>query len=347
MILRRALLVLFVFAPAASSQTTTATLVGRVTLRGDALAGVTVSVSSAALQGTRSTATAADGTYTLPALPPGDYTVRFVLQGLPEAVRTTALHVAQTSRIDAELQPARLAEEITVVPGAQSVLSDTQVSTNLNAQMIESLPIGRGILDTIRLAPGVSNSALGQRVTINGAEAYDNLYLVDGVTVNEQTFGQPQNLYIEDAIQETTVLSAGVSAEYGRFTGGVVNVITKSGGNEMAGSLRDGVTSDRWTSATPFANEPAHLRDINNDYEATLGGRIVRDRLWFFVAGRYGKRDNALSTQLTKVPYRHSVDDRRGELKLTGNLTANQSVVASYIRDHSVENNARGTLAAV
>ena len=89
----------------------------------------------------------------------------------------------------------------------------------------------------------------------------------------------------EDAIQEIVVLSGGISAEYGRFTGGVVNVITRSGGNDLSGSLRDTLSSDRWTSRTPFVNEPEHLRRINNDYEGTLDGV----RLWAVVkANGYG-----------------------------------------------------------
>ena len=73
--------------------------------------------------------------------------------------------------------------------------------------------------------------------------SYENLFLVNGVTVNENLRGQAHDLYIEDAIQETTIATAGVSAEYGRFSGGVVNVITKSGGNLFSGSFRDTLTT--------------------------------------------------------------------------------------------------------
>ena len=106
--------------------------------------------------------------------------------------------------------------------------------------------------------------------------------MVNGVNVSENLRGQANNLYIEDAIQETTVATAGISAEYGRFSGGVVNVITKSGGNLFSGSFRDTLHNDDWRTLTPFettqiAADPAHA-ELRVDktiptYEYTLGGR--------------------------------------------------------------------------
>jgi hypothetical protein len=80
------------------------------------------------------------------------------------------------------------------------------------------LPVARTIVSTVLLAPGVSNTGVNNQVTISGAPSHDNTFLVNGVVVNENLRGQPHNLFIEDAIQETTVLAGGVSAEYGRFT---------------------------------------------------------------------------------------------------------------------------------
>ena len=75
-------------------------------------------------------------------------------------------------------------------------------------------------------------------MVINGAFAFDNVFMINGVDINDNLFAQPQNLFIEDAIEETQVLTSGISAEYGRFTGGVINAITKSGGNSFSGSGR-------------------------------------------------------------------------------------------------------------
>ena len=324
------LLLLLLLAPLAFSQTTTANLTGRATSEGQPLPGATVTIASRALQGTRAFVTSSDGTYLFPSLPPGPYTVTFEMPGLQTLVKSAELRLSETARVDVDLRPI-LTETISVTPAPESVLETTQVATNFDARMLEYLPIGRGITDAVRIAPGVSPSGPNNALMINGAYAYDNLYLVNGVTVSESTRGQPHNLFIEDAIQEMTVVTAAVSAEYGRFTGGVVNVLTRSGGNELSGSVRDTLSSDQWTARTPLASEPAHLHKINNDYQATAGGRILRDRLWFFLAGRYAERAKALSTIGTVIPYSNASHEARYEAKLTANLSHNHSLVGSYM----------------
>src|SRR5207253_8197626 len=86
--------------------------------------------------------------------------------------------------------------------------------------------------------------------SVSGAASFETLFMVNGVSVNENLRGQPIPLYIEDAVQETTIATAGISAQYGRFGGGVVNVITKSGGNSFSGSFRDTLNNDNWRSYT-------------------------------------------------------------------------------------------------
>src|SRR5258705_7183419 len=124
--------------------------------------------------------------------------------------------------------------------------------------------------------------------------SYDSLYLVDGAITNENLRGQTHNLFIEDAIQETTVQTGGISAEYGHFTGGVVNSITKSGGNEFKGTFRTSFANESWTAKTPFTAEQDDK--INPVYEGTLGGPAIRDRLWFFGGGRSAKTSDIRQT---------------------------------------------------
>src|SRR5207245_1114042 len=126
------------------------------------------------------------------------------------------------------------------------------------------------------------------QVRINGAFAYDNTFLVDGTDIVDNLFSSPNNLYIEDAIAETQVMTGGISAEFGRFTGGVVNAITKSGGNTFSGSAGGYFTKPSWTSLTPFehARNSKHSHTLGKIYQGTFGGPIMRDRLWFFLAGR-------------------------------------------------------------
>src|SRR5690606_11786470 len=103
------------------------------------------------------------------------------------------------------------------------------------------------------ISPGLtSNTPNASQVSINGAFAFDNVFMINGVDVNDNLFGSPQNLFIEDAIEETQTLTSGISAEYGRFSGGVINAITKSGSNTFSGSFRDELTNPSWSTETPF-----------------------------------------------------------------------------------------------
>src|SRR5262249_3958174 len=153
---------------------------------------------------------------------------------------------------------------------------------------------------TTELLPGVTtNTPNANQITISGGFAYDNVFLVDGVDVNDNLLGTANDLFIEDAIGEVQVLTSGVTAEYGRFSGGVVNVITKSGWNSFAGSYRTNFSRPAWTAETPFekanliergkptASNPFISNRLSTSTELTAGGPAVKDRLWLFAAGRF------------------------------------------------------------
>ena len=90
------------------------------------------------------------------------------------------------------------------------------------------------------------------QLSISGGFAFDNVFLIDGVDVNDNFFADVTDVFIEDAVDETQVLTSGISAEYGRFSGGVVNLITKRGGNQFSGSFRTNFSNPAWTDETPF-----------------------------------------------------------------------------------------------
>ncbi|HEY3053100.1 MAG TPA: hypothetical protein VGK04_06890, partial [Thermoanaerobaculia bacterium] len=186
-------------------------------------------------------------------------------------------------------------------------------------------------------------NGVNRQITISGGPSYDNVFLVNGVVVNENLRGQPQSVFIEDAIQETAVMTAGISAEYGRFTGGVVSTLTKSGGNDFSGSFRDTLTNPSWTAKPDFEGAPDPVDKTNQVYEATLGGRILRDRLWFFGAGRKAKTSVQRQTVFTLLPYVNGFDEKRYEGKLTGAITPRHNVILSYLNVKNTElNNIQG-----
>jgi hypothetical protein len=185
----------------------------------------------------------------------------------------------------------------------------------------------------VLLTPGVSATGPGggrnRPITIAGSQSYENLFLVNGVVVNENIRGQAFPLFIEDAIEETTTTVSGISAEYGRFGGGVVNVLTKSGGNEFHGSIRTAVTNQSWESETPLTT--TQTNKDNYRYEGTLGGWMWKDHIWFFAAGRDFEDLTTAQTVITQVPFDRGDDQQRYEGKLTVSPSAGHRLVGSYI----------------
>lgn len=268
------------------------------------------------------------GDYIFRFLPPGDYLVRFELSGFQTVEATIRVNAAQTTQLQAELPLARLAEEIVVTGALETVSTSSQSAITYQQDLIESLPVARNLQAAVLLSPGVTAQGPRGGITIAGSQSYENLFMVNGVVVNENIRGQALDLFIEDAIQETTTTVSGVSAEYGRFAGGVVNTLTKSGGNQFSGSFRVSVTNDDWISKTPVTT--SRLDDINQVYEATLGGFMLKDQLWFFVAGRDFEFDENRQFY-NGVPYTFSREQRRYEAKLTFSPHAAHRLVGSYI----------------
>ncbi|HEY2292425.1 MAG TPA: carboxypeptidase regulatory-like domain-containing protein [Thermoanaerobaculia bacterium] len=312
-------------------------LSGRVTAGDQPLPGVKVTVSSPNLQGTKSTVTSSTGDYLFPSLPPGEYELTFEAQGLQTVKQVLRIGAAQSSTLDTEMAAAAVTEEIVVTGSLETISQTVQSATTYTKQLVDALPTGRTVNEIVALSPGVqpngpaknTTTGLGS-ITISGAPTYENLFLINGVVANENIRGQAFDLFIEDAVQETTTASAGVSAEYGRFTGGVVNVLTKSGGNAFSGSLRDTLTNQSWGAKTPLTT--TQTDKVNPVYEATLGGPIMKDRLWFFLAGRDLSLDQTLNTNITNTPYPSGEDQQRYEGKLTASITPSHTLVGSYLK---------------
>ncbi len=329
---------LLLVAAGAYAQGTTGALTGTVTQAGANLPGVTVTISSPTLQGTRTTVTNENGDYNFAAIPPGTYKVVYALSGLSDVVKNAQVNLVQTTRMDADMKMSAVTEAITVTANQATVMETPQVETNYKQAAVNKLPVNRNPVAQAALSPGVTGGVNGN--SISGSFSFDNLYLVNGAVVNENLRGQPHALYIEDAIQETTVLTGGISAEFGRFTGGVVSAITKSGGNEFSGSVRDTLDNPKWTEKS-VSTQADPIDHTNNTYEETLGGRIVRDRLWFFVAGRQSKISaNRTISAISTLPnpaiggYTVSTSSPRQEYKLTANLTQKHSLVGSYLTNN-------------
>ncbi|MCG6949730.1 MAG: TonB-dependent receptor, partial [Acidobacteria bacterium] len=326
----------------AVAQTSGSNLTGRVTYEGSGMPGVTVSVTSPALQGQRITVTNSQGDYQIKALPAGDYKVRFELASFAVLEHDVKMSTSQPRSLDAVLYPEAVQEEIVVTGSYETVSTGTQGSSTMEQSTLEKLPVLRNINNAVLLSAGATDTGPNNNISIAGAQSWESLYTINGVVVNENIRGQARDLFIEDAILETTTITSSASAEYGRFAGGVVNTVTKSGGNEFSGSFRVNVDNDSWNGKTPLTTD--QVDENNYIYEATVGGYILRDALWFFAAGRdwsqSGQDQIATPGQPgAGIPYSTSQSETRLEGKLTGSIGPNHRIMLSYLDiDNPYEN---------
>jgi outer membrane receptor for ferrienterochelin and colicin len=334
----------------AAAQSTTGTISGRVVdSQSLPVPGVTVNAESPNLQGVRSAVTSENGDYIITLLPSGVYTVSFELSGFQRVERTVTLAPTQVLPVEVVMGPAAISETVEVVGRSADVLTQTaQVAINISQDLVQSLPTNRDVNAALLLAPSVHPTGPNGAYSIAGSMSFENLFMINGVNVNENLRGQALDLYIEDAIQETTVATAGVSSEFGRFGGGVVNVITKSGGNLFSGSFRETLIDDDWRTLSPFEqtamNNDAQHRDprlntTTNErpatvptHEYTFGGPLAKDRLWFFTAGRLQTQKTARQLVQTLIPFETVAETRRYEAKGTYALSSNHRFQADYVK---------------
>jgi hypothetical protein len=327
-----------------SAQVQTGTLTGVVKdPDGLPVPGATIIATSRAMQGQRTVVSDEVGAYILRGLPPGTYTVRFEMGEMKPVEQTIDVPLGAPVRLDATMALGGIQEEVTVAgESTPAALSSTQVSANYRAELVNALPVGRTPSQIAYLAPGVTdNTPNAGQIAIGGGFGFDSIFLIDGVDTNDNLFGSTNNLFIEDSIAETQVLTSGISAEYGRFGGGVVNVVTKSGGNRFSGSFRTNFSRPSWTEETPFEKERNQTRaeDLSKFFEGTIGGPIVRDRLWFFNGNRY--QDSATTLNLSEIgtAYTNGVNNKRFELKITGTPITNHTVSLGYLNSPTNQTN--------
>ena len=305
--------------------------------QGLVLPGVTVTVSSVSLQGVRTSVTGANGDYELVGLPPGEYEVVFFLEGFDEITYVADVPLGGQIGVNAVLMLAGVTEVVQVLGVIPTPIATIENSSNMTDEEVNALPVGRSPYGIAAVQPELTtNTPNGGQVTINGAFAYDNVFLIDGVDINDNLFGTPNRLYIEDAIEETQVLTSGISAEYGRFSGGVINAITKSGSNTFSGSFRANMWKPTWTAQNPYEIEHEVPREgtilDNTTYESTLGGPIVKDRLWFFAANRVQRRSSSEVFDQTGISYDETYKNDRYQIKLTSTLTPGHTLSGSYLQ---------------
>ncbi len=276
--------------PAAAQTLTTGAIQGGVTdaVSGEPLAGVTVIVASPALQGEQVAITDEAGQYKITSLPPGDYTVRFIYAELT-ARRPVTVSINKTSPAHAALDLTEAVGEVITIESRPPAIDPTSTSqgVTLDQGYTRNLPVGRTYDDLLTAAAGSASDDAG--VSFAGSSSLENQYVVDGVNTTTLVYGQVGAPVINEFIEQTEILTGGYNAEHGRSTGAVVNVVTKSGSNQLHGSVFAYVSPGATVAgATPIRTQTASIdaessQIFDADVGVELGGPIVRDRLWFYV----------------------------------------------------------------
>src|SRR5215471_9453657 len=329
-------------APGFAQGTQTGTIRGTVKdQQGLALPGATITATSPALQGERTAVSDTDGNFLIRAIPPGTYNLKVEMSGMATATKTADVPLGGVAQLDIAMSLSQVQESVTVAGVTPTILTTPVVGANVKKETVDSLATRRDLEGIANLSPGVTESTApnAMQLNINGAFAYDNLFMINGIDVNDNLFGSPQNVFIEDAIQETQVLTSGISAEYGRFSGGVVNAVTKSGGNSFTGSFRVNLANPTWSAITPYeeAHNTTRTSVLNAIYEATAGGPIMLDKLWFFGAGRFANQTASNSFPATGIKYDTTSDNKRGEIKLTATPIPNHTFQGNFTTNPTTE----------
>jgi len=287
-------------APAAGAQTIMATIRGRVVdQQGAVLPGAIIAARHLDTNTTRTVVTTDLGQYFLPNLPAGRYEVTASLDGFAPAGRTVELTVGAEFTVDFTLRVSAVAESITVVGEAPLLeTTKTAVGQTIKKEQVDSLPtVNRDFLSLAQLAPGVSPGVGGDgpSLAMNAQRGYQNNVFVDGASNQWQYYGRQASTFSQDWIQEFQVMTNSYAAEFGNASGGVLNVITRSGSNQFQGRAYLYYREKAFDSP-PFAgyfrddnlDDPVFLdKDEVPDYTQRrwggfLGGPVVKDRLFFF-----------------------------------------------------------------
>ncbi|HEX8559250.1 MAG TPA: TonB-dependent receptor [Pyrinomonadaceae bacterium] len=341
---------LFTAIGATAQTSTTGSIEGTVTdVNGAAVPGVTVTAAGPNLIRPQTATTNEEGIYRIPNLPPGRYTVTVeASQGFARFEQTNVeVNLGRTSTAAVSLRPAGATEtvEVTASSGAAIDITTNTTGTNISTEQFSNFPTQRTVQSLYTIAPTVSRSGLrdssgrDRDPSVAGSSGPENNYILDGITVSDPAFGgSGANLPFE-FVQEVEIKTGAFSAEYGKSTGGIFNVITKSGGNDFRGDVFGYLTTKgmvRETKQFSFTGSaPNGFSEIDAGFD--LGGPIVKDKLWFFGAFNPQQRKNFFLTQTFRDEVENKVTTPFYSGKVTWGINQNHTMTFSTFGDFSKE----------
>jgi hypothetical protein len=273
------------FLAQAQSGATTGSIVGSIAdQQGAAIADVSIRVKEITTSFAREAVSVADGSYLLTQLPPGSYEVTVEFKGFKPRTTRITLELGTTRRIDFTLAVSDLSESVEVRD------EKTESSANIEQRRIDNLPVNRrNFLDFSLTAPRVTPDRLNisgtsgtSGLSFNGQTTRGNYVTIDGFTNTDIATGAVRSTFSQEVVREFQIVSDGYAAEFGRALSGIINIVTRSGGNDLRGSLFLFNRNDRISARNAFA--PAKPPFSQYQFGATLGGPIKRDRAFFFTS---------------------------------------------------------------
>jgi hypothetical protein len=299
--------------------------------QGGVLPGVTITLTGKT--GSRTATTDASGAYRFPAVEPGTYEVRAELSGFqPRKEGNVAVSIGRQLEYDFVLKVTGLTENVEVV--AESPVVDTasaETSNTLSQDLLFNMPLGRFAPSLLDYAPGINSGAAFGSGASNGGGSVGSALLIDGVETRDPEAGTAWSFINYNTIEEVQVQGLGAPAEYGAFTGAIVNSVTRSGGNRFTGLFdtyytKSGLSSDNRSTEVRAANptlEPSEIKSYL-DWTAQLGGPIVKDKLFFFASlQRYHQTSDPNGPRQNYDDLQH-----RGNFKITWQPTPSDNVMA-------------------
>jgi hypothetical protein len=316
---------------------------------GRPLPGVTVTAESPSLQGTRVAVVNEQGRFFISPLPIGQYQVTLSLEGFaPQTVTGVAVKVGTTTSLQVEMRKVKVQESIVV--SAEQIVVDTTKSTtdtSIDWKLADTLPTQRQFTSLMVIAPMVqAPTASGYAPYVGGQSNSANLFLIDGVDTTDPKVGIWGTVINWDTIAEAQFQTAGFTAEYGRATGGILNLVTKSGGNQFHFTARLVRSDKKWSADNGIDSETDQKKVGGTTADEwrpsfTFGGPILKDQLWYY--GSYEKRNEKTGTTryatlddlragtLTPVTYTNS--GHYASIKLTWQVSQDHNLVAYYNED--------------
>lgn len=309
---------LFSFSSPALAQSATGGIRGAVTdSTGAALPSATVVAKNLATGVETKTTTTGEGVYSIPRILPGLYTVVVEVSGFKKSeVREVEVSVGKDAVVDVKLETGAISEVVTVAGGSEALVEkDTvQISATFSQRKIEDLPVNQpgGGLDRIALlTPGVNTgiganvNANGTQLSANGQRTRSNNFTIDGVDNNDLSIGGP-NYFVRnsDTVAEYQVITNNFSAEYGRNQGAIVNIVSKSGGNQFHGTLGwDHLDRKNFDSLTNIERRGGTQKDpapnLDNIFTYSVGGPVIKNKVFFFTTGYFRRNPGVADLRTT------------------------------------------------